>query len=204
MSVLPRLRANAPHRPRVLPAAGAPRGGIAHRGVSLRLPSREVGATPAAQMWAARVARGQPGLARGPRRRLHERGRDKTTPGDPFGLRPPLSPALQTGHCPCSCVVCLAMSLLELIVYFAIAVVCVGAAHAITGDTPRGLMYVVLLGFVGALLGTWVAHGLRLPELLTIGVGRGNHVPLLWSVLGCAALVALAHLIRPPISPTRR
>jgi len=95
------------------------------------------------------------------------------------------------------------MSLLELIVYVAIAVVCVGAAHAITGDTPRGLMYVVLLGFVGALLGTWVAHGLRLPELLTIG-GRGRHVPLLWSVLGCAALVALAHLTRPPMSPTGR
>jgi uncharacterized membrane protein YeaQ/YmgE (transglycosylase-associated protein family) len=89
------------------------------------------------------------------------------------------------------------MSPLELVVYFAIAVVCGCAAHAIRGDTPRGLSYVVLVGFLGASLGPSVARGLHLREVLAIGIGQ-SHVPLLCSALGCTVVVALAHLLRPP------
>lgn len=88
------------------------------------------------------------------------------------------------------------MLLLGLIVYLAIAIVCGCAAHAVRGDTPRGLMYVVLVGFLGASLGTSVANGLHLNEGIAIGVGQGR-VCLLPSALGCAAVVAFAHLLRP-------
>jgi len=63
------------------------------------------------------------------------------------------------------------MLLLGLIVYLAIAIVCGCAAHAVRGDTPRGLMYVVLVGFLGASLGTSVANGLH----LVTADERGSH-----------------------------
>ena len=43
---------------------------------------------------------------------------------------------------------------------------------------------------MGALLGTWLAHALRLPELLAFRVGRESF-PIMWSVIGSALFVAV-------------
>ena len=50
------------------------------------------------------------------------------------------------------------------------------------------------LGFIGALLGSWLAGALHLPELLAIPVG-GMRFPIIWSIIGCALFVALINLI---------
>ncbi len=51
----------------------------------------------------------------------------------------------------------------------------------------------IAIGFVGALLGSFVAQHLHLPELLTITID--NHAfPILWSIIGAALFVALVHL----------
>jgi uncharacterized membrane protein YeaQ/YmgE (transglycosylase-associated protein family) len=51
-----------------------------------------------------------------------------------------------------------------------------------------------VLGFIGALLGPWVAGKLGLPEPFMVNIG-GQSFPVLWSILGAALFVALIHLI---------
>ncbi len=52
----------------------------------------------------------------------------------------------------------------------------------------------IVLGFIGALLGPWVAAQLKLPEPLMINIG-GHPFPILWSIIGAALFVAIIHLV---------
>jgi uncharacterized membrane protein YeaQ/YmgE (transglycosylase-associated protein family) len=49
-----------------------------------------------------------------------------------------------------------------------------------------------VVGFIGALVGPWIAHQLRLPEPLVISVD-GHPFAILWSIIGAALFVALVH-----------
>ena len=52
----------------------------------------------------------------------------------------------------------------------------------------------IAVGFVGALIGTFVALSFRLPELMMVSVD-GRAFPILWSILGAALFVAVVQLI---------
>lgn len=86
------------------------------------------------------------------------------------------------------------MSLLELLVLLLIAGVCGAAGKAIAGYFPGGFLASIGVGFIGALLGTWVARLVGLPELFAINVG-GTSFPIIWSILGSAIFVAVIGLI---------
>ena len=46
------------------------------------------------------------------------------------------------------------------------------------------------LGFIGALLGSWIAGLLALPGILVVTIG-GEPFPLIWSILGAALFVGV-------------
>jgi uncharacterized membrane protein YeaQ/YmgE (transglycosylase-associated protein family) len=75
-----------------------------------------------------------------------------------------------------------------------IAGVCGALGQAITGVSRGGCLVSIALGFIGALVGLWVAQGLGLPELFTVNVG-GTRFPILWSIIGSALFVAVISLI---------
>ena len=50
------------------------------------------------------------------------------------------------------------------------------------------------IGFIGALIGTWLAHRLKLPAIFVVDVA-GQHFPVVWSIIGAALFVAVIHLI---------
>jgi uncharacterized membrane protein YeaQ/YmgE (transglycosylase-associated protein family) len=77
-----------------------------------------------------------------------------------------------------------------------IAGVCGGLAQAITGVTRGGCFVSIALGFVGALLGTWLARLTGLPEIFTIQVD-GQSFPIIWSIIGAALFAAVLALITP-------
>jgi uncharacterized membrane protein YeaQ/YmgE (transglycosylase-associated protein family) len=89
------------------------------------------------------------------------------------------------------------MTVLELIVYLVIAALCGGVARALGGGTPGGFIVSVLLGFLGAFVGTSLARLLRLPEFFAVTID-GHKFPIVWSIVGGVILVALAHLLVPP------
>ena len=86
------------------------------------------------------------------------------------------------------------MSATGLIVLIIIAAVCGAIGKAIAGGARGGLLVSIVLGFIGALLGPWVAGKLKLPEPLMIQLS-GHPFPVLWSIIGAALFVAFVHLV---------
>lgn len=86
------------------------------------------------------------------------------------------------------------MTLLDIIVLLLIAGICGALGQAITGFTRGGCLVSIALGFVGALLGMWIARAMGLPELFAIQIGTTSF-PIIWSIIGSALFVAVIALI---------
>ncbi len=85
------------------------------------------------------------------------------------------------------------MTLLDWLVLLLIAGVCGALGQAISGFSRGGCLVSIALGFIGALLGLWVARSLGLPELFTVQVGI-KQFPIIWSIIGSAIFVAIISL----------
>lgn len=86
------------------------------------------------------------------------------------------------------------ISLTGLLLLLVIAGVCGAIGRAIGGGTGGGFIVSIALGFIGALLGVFLAGALRLPEPITLMVD-GRAFPVVWSIIGAALFVALVHLL---------
>jgi uncharacterized membrane protein YeaQ/YmgE (transglycosylase-associated protein family) len=84
--------------------------------------------------------------------------------------------------------------IIQLLILLLIAGVCGALGQAIGGYSHGGCLVSIALGFIGALLGTWIARAVGLPELLAIPAG-GMNFPIIWSIIGAALFVALINLI---------
>jgi len=84
--------------------------------------------------------------------------------------------------------------LIQILVLLLIAGICGALGQAIGGYSHGGCLVSIALGFIGALLGTYLARALGLPELLAIPAG-GMRFPIIWSIIGAALFVALINLI---------
>lgn len=81
-----------------------------------------------------------------------------------------------------------------LILLIVIAAICGAVGKAIAGGVRGGLIVSTALGFIGAVIGPWVAAKLGLSEPLMVQIS-GHPFPVLWSIVGAALFVALIHLI---------
>ena len=84
-----------------------------------------------------------------------------------------------------------------LILLIIIAAICGAVGRALGGGVRGGLMVSTAIGFIGALLGPWVARQFHLAEPFILRVG-GYSFPILWSILGGALFVAFLHLLAGP------
>jgi uncharacterized membrane protein YeaQ/YmgE (transglycosylase-associated protein family) len=85
-------------------------------------------------------------------------------------------------------------TLTGLLVFLLIAGICGALGRAIAGGSRGGLAVSVALGFLGALVGSTIAHSMRLAEVWRITVD-GHSFPILWAIIGAAVVVALVHLL---------
>jgi uncharacterized membrane protein YeaQ/YmgE (transglycosylase-associated protein family) len=86
------------------------------------------------------------------------------------------------------------MSLPNLLLLVVIAAVCGAIGKAIAGGSRGGLIVSTALGFIGTLVGPWVAARLKLPEPFMVQIS-GHPFPVLWSIIGAALFVAIVHLL---------
>ena len=86
------------------------------------------------------------------------------------------------------------MTLLDFLVLLLVAGLCGALGQAIGGFSRGGCLVSIALGFIGALLGVWLARSLGLPEPLPVVVG-GKSFPVVWSIIGSALFVAVISLI---------
>ena len=86
------------------------------------------------------------------------------------------------------------MTIIELLVLLLVAGICGAVGKAIVGWYPGGFLASIGVGFIGALVGTWVARGLGLPELFAVRIGTTTF-PIIWAILGSTLFVALIALV---------
>jgi uncharacterized membrane protein YeaQ/YmgE (transglycosylase-associated protein family) len=86
------------------------------------------------------------------------------------------------------------MTLIDLLLLLLVAGVCGALGQAISGFSRGGCLVSIALGFIGAILGMWLARQLGLPELLILPVG-GKSFPVVWSIIGAALFVAVISLL---------
>lgn len=86
------------------------------------------------------------------------------------------------------------ITLTGLILLLIIAAVCGAVGKALGGGSRGGLLVSTALGFIGALLGPWMARQLNLGEPIVIRVA-GESFPIIWSIVGAAVFVALLNLL---------
>jgi len=87
----------------------------------------------------------------------------------------------------------MSITLPELLLFMLIAAV-VGAIGTHLAGSRAGVLLSMVVGFIGAILGPWLAHQLHLSEPLVIRVD-GHPFGILWSIIGAALFVALIHLV---------
>ncbi len=63
------------------------------------------------------------------------------------------------------------MTLFDLLILLLVAGICGALGQAISGYSRGGCLVSIALGFVGAVLGVWLARSLGLPELLPVHIG---------------------------------
>lgn len=89
------------------------------------------------------------------------------------------------------------MTLIQIILLAVIAAVAGAIGQALAGYSVGGCLMSTVLGFVGALFGSWLSRELGLPELLTLNVA-GQPFPVVWAIIGAFIIALLVGLISRP------
>jgi uncharacterized membrane protein YeaQ/YmgE (transglycosylase-associated protein family) len=86
------------------------------------------------------------------------------------------------------------MTLISILLLLLIAAIAGSIGQALAGYSMGGCLLSIVVGFIGAVLGLWLARQLGLPEPFPIRVG-GETFPLLWSIIGSALFAAVVGLL---------
>jgi uncharacterized membrane protein YeaQ/YmgE (transglycosylase-associated protein family) len=87
------------------------------------------------------------------------------------------------------------MTLLGFLVLLLIAAICGAIGQSLAGYNLGGCLVSIIVGFIGAYLGMWLAGKMGLPELFTINI-QGKSFPIVWSVIGSALFTLVMALLR--------
>ncbi len=91
------------------------------------------------------------------------------------------------------------MTITEIIILLIIAAICGGIGQSLAGYNVGGCLVSIVVGFIGAYIGMWMAGKFGLPEIFAIEVG-GKTFPIIWAIVGSAVLTLIIALIRRAIS----
>jgi uncharacterized membrane protein YeaQ/YmgE (transglycosylase-associated protein family) len=86
------------------------------------------------------------------------------------------------------------MTGLGFLVLVVVAAVVGSIGQALAGYSRGGCLISAVVGFIGALLGTWLSRELGLPELFTVNID-GEPFPIVWSIIGSALFAGVLSLM---------
>ncbi len=89
------------------------------------------------------------------------------------------------------------MTLIGLLLLILVGAICGGIAEALVGYSPGGFLASVAIGFLGALIGSWLAPRVGLPSVLPVTI-EGFTIEIVWSILGAIILLAVLSMVRRP------
>jgi uncharacterized membrane protein YeaQ/YmgE (transglycosylase-associated protein family) len=82
-------------------------------------------------------------------------------------------------------------TVLDFAVLLLIAGVCGFLASQLMGAKRMNIVMMVILGFVGAFVGRWLAVSFHLPMMYELQIGA-HSFPLVWALIGSIATVGIA------------
>ena len=87
------------------------------------------------------------------------------------------------------------MTLMGFLVLLLIAAICGAIGQSLAGYDLGGCLVSIVVGFIGAYLGLWVAGKMGLPRLFEINI-QGESFPVLWAIIGSAIFTLIMALLR--------
>ena len=87
------------------------------------------------------------------------------------------------------------MGFVQCLLLLLIAGVCGFAASQLMGAKRRNIVFMIVLGFVGAFVGQWIAGYFGLPMILPLELG-GRAFPLVWAVIGSVVVVGVVSAVQ--------
>jgi len=79
------------------------------------------------------------------------------------------------------------MTITGLLLLVLIAGIVGGLGQSISGYSFGGCLVSIIVGFIGAYIGVWLAGQLGLPEVFAITI-EGESFPVVWGIIGSAIL----------------
>lgn len=86
------------------------------------------------------------------------------------------------------------MTLFSFLLLLVIAALAGAIGQAFAGFSRGGCLGNIVVGFLGAWIGTWMASTLGLPTFFVVDAG-GVDFPVVWAIIGSAVVVAVLSLI---------
>ena len=91
------------------------------------------------------------------------------------------------------------MTLMGFLVLLLIAAICGGIGQSLAGYNLGGCLVSIIVGFIGAYIGLWVAGKMGLPDFFTVSVD-GKPFPIIWAIIGAAIFTFIVALLRRIVS----
>ena len=87
------------------------------------------------------------------------------------------------------------MTLIGFLVLLLIAAICGGIGQSLAGYDLGGCLVSIIVGFIGAYIGLWVAAKMGLHRFFEISI-NGKPFPVIWAVIGSAIFTLIMALLR--------
>lgn len=87
------------------------------------------------------------------------------------------------------------MTIIGFLVLLLIAAICGGIGQSLAGYNLGGCLVSIIVGFIGAYIGLWVAAKMELPRLFEITID-GKSFPVVWAVIGSVIFTFIMALLR--------
>ena len=86
-------------------------------------------------------------------------------------------------------------SVWNILLLLAVAALCGMIAQAVAHHHRGGCLASIGIGFLGAVLGVWLAGVLHLPNMFSVNVG-GTSFPIVYALLGGLLLLVILRILR--------
>ena len=82
------------------------------------------------------------------------------------------------------------MSLFGFLILLIVASVCGSVGAGIAGVNHKGCLTNIILGFIGAFIGSWLSRELGIRDILYF-----HNIPIIWTIVGSALFVAVISML---------
>ena len=84
----------------------------------------------------------------------------------------------------------------DILIPLLIAGIAGSIARSLSGFSRGGCIISIIVGFIGAMIGSWLSRELQLPDPFILNI-RGSNYSILWTIIGAVIFTAVLSLITP-------